>query len=250
MNAKQGKVFTNPTNPRFALENKLRISRGNLMLVILFTVINCALLIGGSTAYFLFSAYIPYALVVIGMLLSGRMPPEYYEEGEPVALIPGSGFYVFIAVAAVILVCYLVCWILSKKHAFAAYLAALILFGIDSLLLVLDTVFGSSIDLSVLINVAFHVWVIYYLIVGLSATVQLKKLPLESEVPRFEGNPGAGVNPGFVADTPNALVGESSVEAESSPEQTTAGVAAEPVNRHETSGENSSDGDSDSSAEG
>ncbi|MGM9637142.1 MAG: hypothetical protein ACI3YK_04050 [Eubacteriales bacterium] len=209
----------NLTNPRFALQNKLNISRGNLMLVILFTVINCALLIGGSTTYFLFSAIVPYALIATSQYLTGFAPLEAYEGEYAFEFLPAMVFYVVIAVAAVIVLCYLVCWILAKKHAFAAFLTALILFGIDSLLLFLDTVLGGSIDLSVLIDVAAHVWVIYYLILGLSASVKLKKLPPEAEVPSYEGNPEIGVNPDFAADSRNALTGEDPDYAESSSEQ-------------------------------
>ncbi|MGM9680179.1 MAG: hypothetical protein ACI3XR_01595 [Eubacteriales bacterium] len=170
------------------------------MLVLLFTVINCALLIGGSTTYFLFSAYIPYIFVGSAMMMTGHMSDEFYGDEKPTEFFPDSFLYVAIAVAAVILICYLVCWIVIKKHGFAGCLCALILFGIDSALLLLDIVMGMSFDLSAAVDILFHAWVLYYLIVGLSASAKLKKLPPEPELSQYSSNPEFGENPDFAAD--------------------------------------------------
>ena len=59
-------------------EQKYRSSRMNLLLVVIFTVVNLILLVTNTDTYFLFSAFIPYAIATIGMMLCGRLPEEYY----------------------------------------------------------------------------------------------------------------------------------------------------------------------------
>ena len=68
----------NTLTERQVLETKYRNSRSNLLFVLIFTAINILLLVAQTNTYFLFSAYIPYALVGIGMLLCGMYPAEYY----------------------------------------------------------------------------------------------------------------------------------------------------------------------------
>ena len=63
-------------SPRMALENRYKISRGNLMIAVVFTLVNIILALVGGDIYFLFSASIPYYLVVYGMVLCGKMPAE------------------------------------------------------------------------------------------------------------------------------------------------------------------------------
>ena len=58
-------------SPRDMLEQKYNGSRANLLLVIVFTAINMILMVAGSDTYFLFSAFVPYMMVVVGALLGG-----------------------------------------------------------------------------------------------------------------------------------------------------------------------------------
>ena len=55
-------------------------SRINLLLVVLFTVINMILLVSGSNSYYLFSASIPYTITDLARYLCGLYPPEAYAE--------------------------------------------------------------------------------------------------------------------------------------------------------------------------
>lgn len=69
-----------PLPQREQLASKYASSRHNILLVLIFTTINVILLVANSDTYFLFSAYIPYMIVSMGMLLCGRYPAEFYEE--------------------------------------------------------------------------------------------------------------------------------------------------------------------------
>ena len=66
--------------PREDYEQKYNSSRGQLLFVLAMTVINIVLLVSKSDLYFLFSAFIPYFLVDLGMYMCGMYPSEYYLE--------------------------------------------------------------------------------------------------------------------------------------------------------------------------
>lgn len=174
---------------RQVLENKYASSRHNILLVVVFTVINLILLVTNSNTYFLFSAYVPYFIADLGMLLGGKYPAEVYT-GELAGLeIAGNGFFVAMLVTAiVIVVLYLLSWIFSKKKS-GWMIFALVFFILDTL--AMFALIGISADQ--IIDILFHAWVIISLISGISAYSKLKKLPEEPEEEPVEAVPA--VNP-------------------------------------------------------
>ena len=74
------KQSATPMSPRAALEAKYHASRGNLLLVVVFTLINLVLLLTNSYTYFLFSASLPYVIVDFGMFYCGKYPAELYAD--------------------------------------------------------------------------------------------------------------------------------------------------------------------------
>ena len=155
---------------------KYATARSNLLIAIIFTLANVVLLTLDADLYFLFSAYIPYTLVVYMKLFCGMMPDEYYE-GFEIEFLPESVFYVAIAIAAVIIALYFICWIFSNKNRYGFLIAALVFFAIDTVLMVLGFDF-SSFDIYTIIDVAFHAWIIYILIVGIMAGISISKAPV------------------------------------------------------------------------
>ena len=93
---------TNPPLSKAGLTQKYRTSRMNLLAVIVFTLLNVVFLMSGSDMYFLFTAAIPYHLVVVGMLLTGKFPPEMYEGGT-FEFLDSSFLVATVVIAAVIL---------------------------------------------------------------------------------------------------------------------------------------------------
>jgi len=160
-------------------EQKYRTSRMNLLLVVAFTAINLILLVTNSNSYFLFSAFIPYFIASIGMLLCGRFPEEYYEDGfADMTFLGGSVFAVILIIAFVITLLYLLTWFMSSKNRSAWLIVSLVLFSLDTL----GMLFIGGISVDSILDVLFHAWVIYYLIIGINAAKKLKELPPDEEL--------------------------------------------------------------------
>ena len=72
----------------------------NLLLVVIFTAINMLLLVTNADLYFLFSAFVPYFIAGIGMLLCGRFPEDYYTDGlEDMIFLDNSFFIVLLLIS-------------------------------------------------------------------------------------------------------------------------------------------------------
>lgn len=164
-------------SPRQALQAKCNGSRMNLLLVVAFSVINIILLVTNSDSYFLFSAFIPYYIVTIGMLFCGKFPEEYYEmlSFSETDLVDSSFFVVCLVAAFVIVALYLVSWIFSRKNKGGWLIFALVLFVIDTL--VMFAISGIALDS--IIDIVFHIWVIISLAQGINSCSKLKKMPPE-----------------------------------------------------------------------
>ncbi|MBE6694187.1 MAG: YIP1 family protein [Ruminococcaceae bacterium] len=160
------------------LEQKYKNSRMNLLLVVVFTAINLFLLVINTDLYFLFSAFIPYFIVSFGMLVCGRFPEEYYtDDFGGMTFLDDSVFVVLLVISAVLTLLYFLAWLMSSKNRVGWLIFALVFFGIDTVgMLAL-----SGITIESAFDILFHAWVIYYLILGISAHYKLKKLPPEEE---------------------------------------------------------------------
>ncbi len=168
----------NTVSNREILEVKHKRSRNNLLLVIAFTIINLILLVIESDTYFLFSAYIPYALVDTGMFLCEMYPAEFYsEEFLSLEFLDPGFFAIFMGVALVIVLLYFLSWLFSKKHKVGWLIFALVFFVIDTVALL--ALWGVQMDN--IIDIVFHIWVILSLSMGVSANLKLKKLPQKQE---------------------------------------------------------------------
>lgn len=159
---------------RQILEGKYNSSRSNILLVVVFTAINIILLAANGNTYFLFSAYVPYILVDLAMLLCGKYPSEFYVDGYAgMEFLDGSLFTVALIAAAIMVGLYLLCWIFSKKNRVGWIIAALVFFVIDTLGMLLL----SGISLDNIIDIVFHGWVIVSLVSAIVTHGKLKKLP-------------------------------------------------------------------------
>lgn len=169
---------TNPLSERERLQNKYNSARGNLLAAIVFTVINIVLLFVDASSYFLFSIFVPYFIATMGMLVTGRFPEEYYaEDWAGYEFLDSSVFIVMLVIAVAILVFYLLSWIFSKKNKVGWLVFALVIFSIDTLVML----FLQGITESIM-DVIFHAWVIVSLTSGIIAYNKLKKLPEEEIV--------------------------------------------------------------------
>ena len=163
-----------PVTQRQKLEGRYASARHNILLVLLFTAVNIILLVANSNTYFLFSAFVPYAIVDLAMFLCGKYPAEIYGDLSEYEFFGTSVLVIAVVLAAVICGLYLLCWLLSKKGRVAWLIVALSLFVLDTLLMLLNGIGADSI-----IDVIFHGWVILSLSLGTVAHFKLKKLPEE-----------------------------------------------------------------------
>ena len=171
------------------------VCRANLLAVILFSIISVVMLVVGDS-YFLFSNYFATEYAYVGfMYLSGGWKnwedaAEIGLAGEEFLAIMGAAF---ITVATVVLIALFLCWVFSKKSR-VPFIVAAIIMGLDTVyvLLMFD-----------IVNILFHIWIMYYLILAIKSWGDMKRLEAQGEYMTGEdgqnpcgyGNPYGGHNP-------------------------------------------------------
>ena len=166
------------------LQNKVRVCRSNLLLAVAFTLINIVLLASKSTRYFLFSLVVPYRFVLNGMLFGGYMPDEFYvgEDGLTSYIEKNPSLLAMLGiVAAVILGLYMLFFFMSKKNV--GWLVPTLVFVSLDCLAYVGLIFLYGFEISDILDLAFHAWLLYYMIAGVAAYVKLRKLPPEAFAP-------------------------------------------------------------------
>lgn len=165
-----------PMSERSLYESKYASARHNILLVVIFTTINLVLLVAKSYTYFLFSAFMPYFLTDLGMILGGMYPPEVYTGDMEGVAVFGTGFFIAtVVISVIILSLYLLSWIFSKNNKGGWMVFALVLFSIDTVCMFALGVIGAD----AIIDILFHAWVIWSLASGVHAYSKLKKLPCD-----------------------------------------------------------------------
>ena len=148
-------------NQRMYAQQRYDNARSNLMLMIVFTLINMLLLIFKVNMVMLFSATVPYILMGVAVMSGVK-----------------SLFIICLSVSVISVSMYFLCWLFSKEKV-GWMAAALVLFLVDTALLVYLSVVAG--DTSVVLDFVIHIWVLYYLINGVRYGYKLKKLPTEEE---------------------------------------------------------------------
>jgi hypothetical protein len=131
-------------------------ARGNLLLVVILTLVNIIMIAAESDFSFLFSATLPQIAMVYTALAAWSMV---------------AGFFVGLICIGV----YFLFWALSKKYR-VFILIALILFSIDMLFFFLFIVSVNEFDFASIIHFAFMCWVLCCLIVGTKAWAILRRI--------------------------------------------------------------------------
>ena len=135
-------------------------SRDNILYMIIFTSINLVLTIANAGVYLLFSATAPLFSLTLGQALNESL---------------SSNIYVIIGliIALIMVAIYLACWHYANRKR-GLILVAFIFFIIDTLLLTF-LVFVEGFDQSYILDIVFHVWILYYLYIGTMAWAKLRK---------------------------------------------------------------------------
>lgn len=140
---------------------KFNAARSNLLLMLILTVVNIALLIAGSDTFLLFSVSIPYYAVCLPVVW-----------GEYELFLAGC------VLAVILVVVYFLCWLLSKKRP-GWLIVALVLFILDTLGLIGFYLLAE--EVSGIVDLVIHIWVLYYLISGIMNAKKLKNMPMTLE---------------------------------------------------------------------
>ena len=149
------------TSQRQMAAQKYNTARANLLTMLILTLLNIVMLFVGADFMLLFSATVPYFAAALG-----------FYSALDIFLYPCLIF------AGICLLAYFICWILSKNH-YGWMIAALVLFGIDTLALVCLSFWTE--DFSNIMDIVFHAWILYYLILGVKNGHDLKTLPEDAE---------------------------------------------------------------------
>lgn len=145
----------------------LNTSRFNILLVIALTAINVILLFTDADSYFLFSASLPYYLVV------------FAREVSPFLSVVATLF------AVLCLAAYFLCFLFGKKHV-GWLIAALAMFAVDTLfflyvfVFIYLPIFSEETIVSSLIDLVIHFYALYYFVAALIAGLKLKKAAAQS----------------------------------------------------------------------
>ncbi|MBQ9112480.1 MAG: hypothetical protein IJY08_02755 [Clostridia bacterium] len=149
---------------QFVSQNEAKYKNGriSLLCIIIFSAIN-VLSIAFADVYFLFSAYIPQLVTSVGAIL-------YADTGEML-------FYIIAVIMSLLLIVpYLLCYIFSKKKV-GWMIAALVIFGIDSLIFLPDFILWVFEDVSMILDMAVRVIALVTLILGVVAGLKAEKEP-------------------------------------------------------------------------
>lgn len=140
---------------------KYKQAKGSLLAIILFSFINLFALTF-TDSYYLFSSYITQ--------LFGIMAWVALEEAST-ALVA-----IFIIIGALTLIPYLLCFIFAKKRV-GWMIAALVLFSIDTLLLIImELPYIAESGITIIIDLVFHAYGIFALATAVKYGLQAKKI--------------------------------------------------------------------------
>lgn len=155
---------------RMKLHKQLNWGRNALLAILAITLINQFLLMIGVNYHFLFSSAVPYYLNWLGRELAAQGDVSAF---RAIAVILTMLMYV----------AYIACWLLSaQKREWMT--AALGLYGIDTLLLVIFALTLLENPASCLFEILTHLVGLWLLYVAVGAANRLSRLPRQQRTPR------------------------------------------------------------------
>ena len=140
-------------------------ARSNLMMMMVLTGINIILYALKTRISFPFSAFLPELSLLLGVL-------NYRETGNTLILLLGIGGFVILAGI------YILCYIKTKTNA-NWFKTALVLFAVDTIAYLYFM--APLMDITTIINLLFHVWLLYSLVLAIDAGSKLKKLLIKEK---------------------------------------------------------------------
>ena len=180
-----------PNKSKEMYQRDLNMSRMNLLLSAIFTVVNIGMILMSIDTSFFFSAALPYSFTRYFAILCGQFDDVYYEAAlketygadwkNQFEFLDPSLFWATLAVSLVIVVGLFVLWYFSKKHKVCSVIT-LAFYAVDTIFLVaFSFIFGAnSIDL--ILQLLFHAWIIYYAVLSVKAWKGIATAPTAAEM--------------------------------------------------------------------
>lgn len=147
---------TNQPRAQRPPEAAFATARANLLVASILTAVNIVLILVNANMSFMFSMYAPQVLSAVGIY---ALDWGYQAEGM-----------MYLAGAITIVVVAFLCWALSKRFHWMM-VAGLVLFSADTIFMFYDIIDFTEF----IFDIAFHVWVMFYLISGTVAFAKMQK---------------------------------------------------------------------------
>ena len=188
-----------PIKTKEMYQRDLTTSRMNLLLSVIFTVINMAMIFFSLDTSFLFSAAIPHSLSLFFAISCGMFDASYYKSVLDVEFPNGweaefpngwesafqfadpSLFRTVFAISVGIVVGLFLLWYFSKKHRVCSMIT-LVYYILDGLFLLAFSFFIGAGGIDLIFQILFHAWIIYYAVLSVKAWKGMDTAPTMAEV--------------------------------------------------------------------
>ncbi|MBQ4122013.1 MAG: hypothetical protein IJD35_08360 [Clostridia bacterium] len=191
-----------PIKTKEMYQRDLTMSRMNLLLSVIFTVVNLVMVMISISTSFLFSASIPHYLSLFFAVNCGLFDDSYYQsfygddwKNELVFFDPSIFWAVFAFSVAIIIGLFLL-WFFSKKHKVCSMIT-LSFYIVDTLFLVAFSFFVGAGGIDLILQLLFHAWIVYYAVLSVRAWKGIGTAPTAAEVAAKSGysQTSYGANP-------------------------------------------------------
>ena len=175
-----------PVKTKEVFARELKTSNMNVLAVAILSLVNILMILIQADTYFPFSAAVPVYLVMFFGELCGMRSEEFYEanygaDWKSLEFLSEGLFWAIVAIAVVVAAVYFVLWYLSKKKkVFSTVL--MVLYAIDTVALLFFNVAIYEFTFMAIIELVFHAWVFYYLILALKAWDGIEVAPTQKEL--------------------------------------------------------------------
>ena len=205
-----------PTKTKEMYQRDLTMSRMNLLLSVIFTVVNLGMVLGSIVTSFFFAASLPYYPSLFFAINCRIFNDSYYDafyktydDGryadtwrEEIEFLDPSLFWAVFAVSVVLIIGLFLLWFFSKKHRVCSMIT-LSFYVVDTLFLVGFSYFLGIGGIELILQLLFHLWIVYYAVLAVRAWKGIDTAPTAAEVASRSGygTTRYGVNP-YVTGSP------------------------------------------------
>ncbi len=194
-----------PIKTKEIYQRELLTSRMNLLLSVIFTVVNLVMVMFDDSTGFLFSAAIPHYTSFFFAFNCGILSESYYnsyyevyENGkyaetwqETFPFLDPSIFWTVFAISILIIIGLFLLWFFSKKHRICSVIT-LAYYIVDTIFLLGAAFLLGMGGINLILQLLFHAWIVYYAVLSVRAWKGIDTAPTAAEA---AARVGYGANP-------------------------------------------------------